>query len=94
MSDTSGKVIVLLVEAALANVNVVPVPAMLVEKFIFFVESKKSTIWHVDATRDLFSRVSVVARPTRVSVDVGRVNVPVLLIVAIIGAVSVLVVRV
>lgn len=42
----------------------------------------------------LFVRVSVVARPTRVSVEVGKVNVPVLEIVAMIGVVSVLFVRV
>ena len=33
----------------------------------------------------LFVNVSVVARPTKVSVDVGSVNVPVLVIVAITG---------
>jgi hypothetical protein len=42
----------------------------------------------------LFVRVSVVARPTRVSVEVGKVNVPVLEIVAMIGVVSVLFVNV
>src|ERR1043166_1410272 len=42
----------------------------------------------------LLVRVSVVARPTIVSVEVGRVSVPVLLIVEITGAVSVLLVRV
>ena len=42
----------------------------------------------------LFVRVSVVARPTRVSVEVGKVNVPVLEIVAMIGVVNVLFVRV
>jgi len=42
----------------------------------------------------LFVRVSVVARPTNVSVDVGKVNVPVLLIVAITGVVNVLLVNV
>jgi len=43
---------------------------------------------------DLFVNVSVVARPTKVSVDVGNVKVPVLLIVLIIGLVSVLFVKV
>ena len=38
--------------------------------------------------------MSVVARPTNVSVDVGRLNVPVLLICAITGVVSVLFVSV
>ena len=42
----------------------------------------------------LLVRVSVVARPTKVSVDVGRVSVPPLTIVAIIGAVSVLLISV
>jgi hypothetical protein len=42
----------------------------------------------------LLVRVSVVARPTNVSVDIGSVIVPVLLIVLITGAVSVLLVRV
>ena len=43
---------------------------------------------------DLFVNVSVVARPTKVSVLVGRVSVPVLTIVAMTGAVSVLLVSV
>ena len=43
---------------------------------------------------DLFVSVSVVARPTNVSVDVGNVNVPVLLIVEITGVVKVLFVSV
>ena len=42
----------------------------------------------------MFVRVSVVARPTRVSVEVGRVSVPVLAIVAMIGVVNVLFVNV
>jgi hypothetical protein len=42
----------------------------------------------------LLVSVSVVARPTNVSVDVGRVRVPVLLIVLITGAVRVLFVSV
>ena len=42
----------------------------------------------------LLVRVSVVARPTKVSVLVGRVRVPVLLIVEIIGDVKVLFVSV
>ena len=40
-------------------------------------------------SRVLFDKVSVVARPTKVSVDVGSVNVPVLEIVEITGDVSV-----
>ena len=42
----------------------------------------------------LFVNVSEVARPTKVSVDVGKVNVPVFVIVEITGAVSVLFVNV
>ena len=42
----------------------------------------------------LFVKVSVVARPTTVSVAVNNVTVPVLLIVEIMGVVSVLFVRV
>jgi hypothetical protein len=49
---------------------------------------------NVGDVRVLFVRVSVVARPTRVSVEVGRVRVPVLLMEAIIGVVRVLLVRV
>ena len=43
---------------------------------------------------DLLVRVSVVARPTNVSVEVGRVSVPVLTMVEMTGLVSVLLVRV
>ena len=42
----------------------------------------------------MFVKVSVVARPTKVSVDVGRVRVPVLEIVLITGLVRVLLVNV
>ena len=42
----------------------------------------------------LFASVSVVARPTKVSVEVGNVNVPVLEIDDIIGVVKVLLVSV
>ena len=42
----------------------------------------------------LFVKVSVVALPTNVSVEVGKVNVPVLLIEEIIGVVNVLLVSV
>ena len=48
----------------------------------------------VGAVSVLFVSVSVVSLPTKVSVDVGKVSVPVLLIVEIIGAVSVLFVSV
>ena len=51
----------------------------------------------VDITGDvnvLFVNVSVVSRPTNVSVEVGNVNVPVLEILEIIGEVNVLFVKV
>ena len=48
----------------------------------------------VEPLIDLFVSVSVVARPTSVSVLVGRVKTPVLLICAITGVVSVLLVSV
>lgn len=48
----------------------------------------------VEPLIDLFVKVSVVARPTRVSVDVGKVSVPVLLMVLITGVVNVLFVNV
>ena len=43
----------------------------------------------VEPLIDLFVSVSLVARPTKVSVDVGRVNVPVFIICDIVGVVSV-----
>lgn len=49
---------------------------------------------NVGLVKVLLVSVSVVARPTKVSVDVGRVRVPVLEIVLITGAVRVLLVRV
>ena len=48
----------------------------------------------IGVVKVLLVRVSVVARPTKVSVDVGNVNVPVLLIELIIGVVKVLLVSV
>jgi len=48
----------------------------------------------VEPLIDLFVSVSVVARPTNVSVDVGKVNEPVFVMVEITGAVSVLLVSV
>jgi hypothetical protein len=48
----------------------------------------------IGAVNVLFVNVSVVARPTKVSVDVGKVSVPVFTIVAITGAVNVLFVNV
>jgi hypothetical protein len=43
----------------------------------------------IGVVKVLLVRVSVVARPTKVSVDVGRVNVPVLTILEITGVVMV-----
>lgn len=48
----------------------------------------------VDPLIDLLVNVSVVARPTKVSVDVGNVIVPVFVMVEITGAVNVLLERV
>jgi hypothetical protein len=48
----------------------------------------------VGLVKVLFVNVSVVARPTKVSVEVGRVKVPVLVIVEITGDVRVLLVNV
>lgn len=58
------------------------------------VASPLSTNKHEASTSDLFVSESVVARPTSVSVLVGRVRVPVFTIVAITGAVRVLFVNV
>ncbi len=58
------------------------------------VESKALTKAVVESNKVLLVSVSVVALPTSVSVEVGRVSVPVLDMVEIIGAVSVLLVSV
>lgn len=91
VSFVSGNVIVRF--AVCENVSVV---------FVLDVapDMSNSTVFVVSAfamtgcTRVLLLRLSVVARPTIVSVAVGRVNVPPLMIVAITGAVKVLLVRV
>jgi len=93
VSVASGIVRVLLVvcdETIVVDVPVVPAAS----NFICLVLSTESTIAVEASTKLLFVRVSVVALPTRVSVDVGSVSVPVLTIVAITGAVKVLFVRV
>ena len=92
--DASGNVIVLLLVCAPVNVNVVVEVAPDVLNPIFLVASVLSTKKFVLFCNDLFDNVSLVALPTIVSVDVGKVNVPVLTIVEIIGAVKVLLVRV
>ena len=56
------------------------------EKDNFLVASVPSTKEQDEETKDLFDRVSVVVLPTRVSVVVGKVKVPVLLMVDITGA--------
>jgi len=58
------------------------------------VATPKSGVTSVGLVKVLLVRVSVVALPTKVSVDVGRVIVPVLVIVEITGVVKVLLVRV
>ena len=54
----------------------------------------KAGVVKVGLVNVLLVRVSVVALPTNVSVDVGRVTVPVLLMLDITGVVKVLLVRV
>src|SRR6185295_16573669 len=71
-------------------VLVVP-PAL---KRMVFVLSLLSAMAVLASSNVLFVRVSEVARPTSVSVDVGKVRVPVLEIVLIIGVVNVLLVSV
>ncbi len=66
----------------------VPVLAVIVVPFIL------NTLPVPAVSNVLLVKISVVALPTKVSVEVGKVNVPVLLIVDIIGAVKVLLVRV
>jgi len=59
-----------------------------------FVVSETFPKTEVESEKILFVKVSVVALPAKVSVEVGRVRVPVFDIVAITGVVSVLFVRV
>jgi len=80
----SGMVIVLVVAVVMLDIA----------NCIFFVLSVLSTNDVELPTNDLFVTVSVVALPKRVSVDVGNVKVPVLLILEIIGVVNVLLVNV
>lgn len=61
---------------------------------LLYVPSVITGVLMAGEVRVLLVRVSVVARPTRVSVDVGSVRVPVLEMVLIMGAVSVLLVSV
>ena len=66
----------------------------LVDPFLSCSPALTTGVVMVGVVRVLLVRVSVVARPTSVSVLVGSVIVPVLLIVLITGAVRVLLVRV
>jgi len=61
---------------------------------VAFVNTPLVGVPSIGATSVLFVRVSVVARPTKVSVAVGKVNTPVFEMVAMIGAVNVLFVSV
>ncbi len=93
VSVASGKVITLFaVWAAVIVVLVEVVPPAL--NPILFVASRLSTTKTVESTRDLFANVSVVSRPTNVSVVVGKVSVPPLFMLAIVGNVKVLFVSV
>lgn len=94
VSVASGKVIVLLTVCIPAKVKDVAAVAPDVWNPIVFVAVVLSTKNTEPLTKLLLDKVSVVARPTKVSVLVGNVNVPVLTIVAIIGLVNVLLVRV
>ncbi len=90
----SGNVTTILLDCTPSNVKVVPVVADDVVKLILLVGSTGSMKAHDVLLNDLFDNVSVVALPINVSVFVGKVNVPVLTIVDIMGAVNVLLVRV
>lgn len=81
-----------------ANVVAVAPNATLVEPIVTLLLVSDALAMFVNVLLEplmvLFVSVSVVARPTTVSVDVGNVNVPVLTMVAMTGAVSVLFVNV
>ena len=84
-----GFTAVIVAEPPKATVDPLNVTELFVsEAFAIFVKV------FVDPLIDLFVSVSVVARPTNVSVDVGNVSVPVFEIVEITGDVNVLLVRV
>lgn len=94
VSVASGKVMVLLAVMLEARVKVVEVVAPDERKPTFLVESVGSTWKTVLLKRDLLERLSVVALPTRVSVEVGKLMVPVLMMDEMVGVVRVLLVRV
>lgn len=89
VSVISGNVIVRFNVWIKFNVDVVPVVALNVFTVVLFVESVASIINVLAATRDFPLNVSVVARPTSVSVVVGNVKVPVFDICEMIGNVNV-----
>ncbi len=89
-----GNVIVLSTVCALTIVVLVDVVAVAVSNANFLVLSVLSINDTVLHSNDLLDKLSTVALPTRVSVLVGKVNVPVLTMVAMTGAVSVLFVSV
>lgn len=78
VSVMSGKVMVRLAVIDAARVRVVAVDEAEVEKPIVLVESVPSMKITDPILRDLLERVSVVVLATRVSVEVGKVMVPVL----------------
>jgi len=82
-------VLVPVIPATLNLICVVASVMSLIENLV-----SETSIVIVSLERVLFVRVSTVSRPTRVSVEVGRVSVPVLVMELITGAVSVLFVRV
>jgi len=94
VSVISGNVMVLFADCIPAKVKVVLVVAPRDENPIFLVLSVLSTIKHDAFIIVLFVRISVVFLPTKVSVLVGNVSVPVFTIVLIIGLVKVLFVSV
>jgi hypothetical protein len=81
-----------------ANVVTVPPKVTTVDPIVnvLFVKAELGTLVKVfvDPLIDLFVSVSVVALPTKVSVLVGNVNVPVFVMVEITGLVNVLLVSV
>lgn len=85
----SGKVMILLAVTAEVKTRVVAVVAEDEAKENFLLESVPSAKKDDPLVRVLLVRVSVVARAIRVSVDVGRVRVPVLMMVEMMGVVRV-----
>lgn len=76
------------------NVVVVPVVDADALNPTFLVTSVESTMKTVSFLNDLLINVSVVFRPIKVSVTVGRVKVPVLTILEIVGRMNVLLLKI